>query len=227
MRELDGAVVVEFPLRGEWRAVNTPGTRIPSHGTDILGQRYAYDFLRTDERDGWNVHPVGAVRYTLVGVPTRESYAWGEPVHAVQDGAVVAAVDGVRERAWLHPAREVAGALWRSLTYDPRKPYEVLAGNHVLIGSGDTVAVFAHLATGSVAVGTGDAVRAGELIGRVGHTGNSTAPHLHFQLMDGTDPTTARGVPAAFRAYEVWRGGAWERVAGGIPARSDRIRSVA
>jgi hypothetical protein len=40
VNELDGAVVVDFPLRGErWVAVNTPGDRIPSHGTDMLGQR--------------------------------------------------------------------------------------------------------------------------------------------------------------------------------------------
>jgi murein DD-endopeptidase MepM/ murein hydrolase activator NlpD len=40
--------------------------------------------------------------------------------------------------------------------------------------------VFAHLAPGTVSVTTGQEVRAGEVIGRVGHTGNSTAPHLHF-----------------------------------------------
>jgi hypothetical protein len=45
--ELDGAVIVDFPLRGErWVAENTPGDRIPSHGTDMLGQRFAYDLLK-------------------------------------------------------------------------------------------------------------------------------------------------------------------------------------
>ena len=49
-RELEGAVVVEFPLRGErWVAVTTPGDRIPSHGVNMLGQRYAYD--RQTSRD--------------------------------------------------------------------------------------------------------------------------------------------------------------------------------
>ena len=38
-------VLVDFPLRGEWITPNTPGKRVPSHGTDILGQRYAYDFV--------------------------------------------------------------------------------------------------------------------------------------------------------------------------------------
>ena len=49
--ELAAAVVVDFPLRGEdWVAVNSPADRIPSHGVDILGQRYAFDFVRVDGR---------------------------------------------------------------------------------------------------------------------------------------------------------------------------------
>ena len=60
--ELDGAVVVDFPLRGErWVAVNTPGDRIPSHGTDMLGQRFAYDLLMVDARHGLRYHPAGMV----------------------------------------------------------------------------------------------------------------------------------------------------------------------
>ena len=60
--ELDEAVIVDFPLRGEgWVAVNTPGDRIPSHGTDMLGQRFAYDLLKVDARGpGLRYHPAGA-----------------------------------------------------------------------------------------------------------------------------------------------------------------------
>ena len=36
--ELADPRIVDFPLRGEWVAVHTPGSRIPSHGTDMLGQ---------------------------------------------------------------------------------------------------------------------------------------------------------------------------------------------
>jgi murein DD-endopeptidase MepM/ murein hydrolase activator NlpD len=82
------------------------------------------------------------------------------------------------------------------------------------------------MTTGSVVVRAGQAVRVGDVLGRVGHTGNSTAPHLHFQLMDGPDPITARGVPCAFRAYEVERDDGWHLVERGIPLARDRIRSV-
>jgi len=101
-----------------------------------------------------------------------------------------------------------------------------LAGNHVIIGAEQTYALYAHLAPGSVAVRRGQQVRAGQMIGRVGHTGNSTAPHLHFQLMDSADPLTARGIPCAFAEYLIRRGGQWQRVQGGIPGRLERIRSV-
>jgi murein DD-endopeptidase MepM/ murein hydrolase activator NlpD len=72
----------------------------------------------------------------------------------------------------------------------------------------------------------GQQVRLGEVIGRVGHTGNSTTPHLHFQLMDAADPLTARGVPCAFESYEASSGDAWVLVEGGIPGKADRIRAV-
>jgi murein DD-endopeptidase MepM/ murein hydrolase activator NlpD len=101
-----------------------------------------------------------------------------------------------------------------------------LAGNHVIMATGATYALYAHLAPGSVAVTRGQRVRVGEVLGRVGHTGNSTAPHLHFHLMDSADPLQAGGIPCAFAAYLVERDGQWQRVERGIPHRRERIRSV-
>ena len=102
-------------------------------------------------------------------------------------------------------------------------------GNHVLLrslDSPDVYAGFAHIAPGTVAVTEGRRVSTGDLLGNVGHTGNSTAPHLHFQLMDSSDLMTANGIACAFRAYEVLRDGEWVRVANGVPGRRERIRSV-
>jgi murein DD-endopeptidase MepM/ murein hydrolase activator NlpD len=226
--ELRDAIVVDFPLRGEWAAYHTPGSKIPSHGTDILGQRYAYDLLRVAGDMGWRFSPAGMASYLFVGVPTRDCYGWNQPIHAPFDGVVVAARDGIAERGRIHPVRELVLALKNSLTFRPTvENVQKLVGNHVILRRDDRVhAVFAHMTTGSVSVQDGQAVRTGDLLGRVGHTGNSTAPHLHFQLMDAADPLTARGLACAFRQYEVRRDGSWQLVEGGIPTSTDRIRSV-
>jgi hypothetical protein len=65
-------VVVGLPLRGEWVAVRTPAHRIPSHGTDRFGQRYAFDFVRSDHRQGLHLHPGGPFGSLLLGGRTRD-----------------------------------------------------------------------------------------------------------------------------------------------------------
>jgi hypothetical protein len=226
MGELDDPAVVELPLRGEWSVERTPAHRIPSHGTDLLGQRYAYDLVRTDHRSGFHVHPAGTLRSFLIGGRTRDCYGWGQPVHAAFDGVIAEAVDGVAERQWLHVVRESWWAARNTLAFARRGLDPAgLAGNHVIMGTGGMYALYAHLAPGSVVVSRGQQVRAGEVIGRVGHTGNSTAPHLHFHLMDSADPLRSKGIPCAFAEYLVERDGQWQRVERGVPNRRDRIRS--
>ena len=62
-------------------------------------------------------------------------------------------------------------------------------------------AAYGHLKTGSVRVRRGQSVRAGEVLGQVGNTGQSGGPHLHFQLSDGPDPIASEGVPHAFDRF--------------------------
>lgn len=222
--ELDRSVVVDFPLRGErWVAVNTPGDRIPSHGTDMLGQRFAYDLLQVDSRRGLRDHPAGMLRRLIVGVRTRECYAWGAEIYAPFDGEIVRASDGVPERSWIHPLRELVLVLKNAATFSADQ-LPLILGNHVIMRNGDVFAGFAHLVPGSVAVQAGHTVRREDLLGCVGHTGNSTSPHLHFQLMDSPELMAAKGMPCAFRTYEVLRNGSWERVENGTPRKVDRIR---
>jgi Peptidase family M23 len=227
--ELDHSIAVELPLRGEWTVERTPADRIPSHGTDALGQRYAYDFIRTDDRAGAHVHPAGSLRWFLIGGRTRDCYGWGEPVYAALGGEVGDAIDGVSERQWRHVARESWAALKTARSYRASRPSidtTRLAGNHVIIRSADAFALYAHLAPGSVVVAKGQVVAVGDVLGRVGHTGNSTAPHLHFQLMDSADARHARGIACSFADYVVRRGDAWEHVHNGIPQRLERVRSI-
>jgi len=229
MSELDRAVVAEFPLRGEWTVERTPAYRIPSHGTDLFGQRYAYDFVRTDHRSGYHLHRARTLRWYLIGGRTRDCYGWGQPVHAALGGEVVDAVDGVPERQWIHVVRESWAALNNALAFnrDPRRLDSTrLAGNHVMTRTGGIYALYAHLAPGSVAVTRGQSISVGDVIGRVGHTGNSTAPHLHFQLMDSADAFEAHGIPCAFAEYLADYSGRCQRIEHGIPHWRQRIRSI-
>jgi murein DD-endopeptidase MepM/ murein hydrolase activator NlpD len=109
---------------------------------------------------------------------------YGRPILAPADGRVIWANDGARE---LSPFR------------DSRK-HE--AGNFVILEhSPDELSEFRHLKRGSVAVKVGDLVRAGQLIGRCGNSGNAITPHLHFGFLGSADPIATR--PLRFSGYEV------------------------
>ncbi len=222
-------VVVEFPLRGEWTAPNTPGKRIPSHGTHILGETYAYDFVRLGPgAQGMRFYRPGLLRYLLFGVRLRECFGWDQPIFAATTGVVVQAEDGWPERDPVHPMRDLAMAFRnaRALNGGQAIPYRELAGNYIIVESNAGYAVYVHARCGSIRVSRGDEVSAGQPLASVGHSGNSTAPHLHFQLMDHADPFQARGLPCCFREYEVLRDGSWQLVQNGIPNATERIRRL-
>ena len=80
------------------------------------------------------------------------------------------------------------------------KSYKAVIGNFVVLRhAGGEYSHYAHLKQGSVRVKVGDTVTHGQVLGQLGHTGNSTEPHLHFQLTDGQDPLYSRGIPITFK----------------------------
>lgn len=129
-------------------------------------------------------------------------------------------------------ASDLFVALKNAFTFDPAKgDLRSVAGNYIIMKCSDhtncsdhVYAAFAHLQTGSVTVSAGQVVKKGDVLGKVGHSGNSTAPHLHFQLMDRTDMISAKGIPCAFEQYEIFRDGAWITVNNEVPLDTDRVR---
>ena len=61
--------------------------------------------------------------------------------------------------------------------------------------------LYAHLQPGSLKVKQGDKIKRGDPIGLVGNSGNSSAPHLHFHVMDGPSPLTSEGVPYVIDSF--------------------------
>ena len=227
MLEMYEPIIVEFPLRGEWLSPNTPGTKVPSHGTNQLGTRYAYDFIQVDwNRMGTPAYRVGVMQYLFSGVKLSDYYCWGQEVYSPCDGIVVGAEDGYAENEKTNLLADMSNAYKNAHYFDPEKDdIQSVAGNYVIIKYSENVyAALCHLQTGSIQVSVGQMIKKGEVIGRVGHSGNSFAPHLHFQLMDSSDISVANGVPCAFEQYEIFRNNEWQIIENGIPTDKDRIR---
>ncbi len=220
-------LVVDFPLRGEWFAPNTPGTKIPSHGTDLLGARYAYDFVGIDPKSRrMRFYRPSLLHYLVLGVRLQDFFGWGQPIFSSTAGIVVQAEDGSPERNPVHPVRDFLIRVKNARTFNSKqtKDFRILSGNFVIIETSEGYVVYAHAQTGSIRVSPGDNVIPGQHLANVGHSGNSTAPHLHFQIMDHPDPWKAQGIPCCFRDYQAFHDETWHLVQNGIPKATDRIR---
>ena len=140
-----------FPLDGRWYVVHGGGRGL-NHHTPVPAQRGALDLLR--------VGPTGTRRGDRRSLDAHLAY--GAEVYAPCAGRVAAAVDGLPD--------QVPGVV----RYGP------LYGNHVVVDTGTETVALVHLRPGSVAVTTGQEVFAGQLLGQVGNSGNSSEPHLHI-----------------------------------------------
>jgi murein DD-endopeptidase MepM/ murein hydrolase activator NlpD len=207
-------VEVAPPVLGRWTALNSPADKVPSHGTHGYGQTYAIDVVAEPEPSRISADRAAGRAADRAEV-LRPAFTWfwplvrrpdafpahGAPLLAVADGTVVRACDTQRDHlsrtslpmlAYLMLIEGMARAL-----VGPTR----VTGNHVILDLGDdTYAMYCHLRRGSLKVRPGDRVRVGQTLAACGNSGNSTEPHVHFQLMDSPDLDAARGVP--FR----WRG---------------------
>jgi Peptidase family M23 len=223
-----GVITVEFPLRGEWRAPHTPGEKVPSHGVTIWAQAYAYDLWRTHGARPGTFHRRSNLRYWTRGVELDDCDGFGARVHAAFAGTVVRACDDLVDRHRLHPLIDLLRVVRNGVTFARDAEPWPMIGNHVVVRHREIhrcYALYAHLRHASVPVAAGEEVDAGAVLGAVGHTGNSTAPHLHFQLMTDPDPRVAQPLPCVFAIYETWDAGRWTVATGDVPDKGQLIRS--
>jgi hypothetical protein len=183
-----------FPLKGVWYVGWGPSfhTGHRSH----VPEEFALDIAKLGPR---------ARTYRSGGLRFEDYYAYGAPVLAAADGRVVEAQDGrpelasalkrPGETAEAYSARHVGEAMDKISGRGADWP----VGNYVIIDhGGGEYSVYAHLQPGSVRVRVGDRVKLGEMIGKLGSSGNSTEPHLHFQVCDKPVALMCAGIPVEF-----------------------------
>ena len=156
------------------------------NGGLYFGQRFAIDWMRLDDKG----------RLLNRTSPIFHSYAaYGADVIAVADGKVVAILDRLKEP---NP-----GILPDMSTIT----LENIDGNHVILDlGGGAFAFYAHLQPGSIDVSIGQHVKRGQVLGKLGNTGNTSAPHLHFHIMDGQSTLGSNGLPYVIDSFDFdWR----------------------
>ncbi len=185
----DDPIVIGSPLRGvNWLAANGPSNAsphrramLPVNGQPHIGQRYAIDWIQ-----------LGGDGKSFTGDEHQNSSynAWDQEIHAVTNGKIVAVKDGIPENV------PNSGKLAVPITY------ETLAGNYIIEDLGDGhFAAYAHLRPGTLKVKVGDTVHAGDVLAHLGNTGNSSEPHLHFQVCDAPSFPASEGLPFAIDKF--------------------------
>lgn len=182
-----------FPLRGTWYVGWGPSFHTGHRGTPA--EEFAFDIGKLGPNS--KTYQGDGKRFT-------DYFAYGADVRAAADGHVIAAVDGRPENpdALQRPGESSKSYVAR---YAPltaallAKGPDFLAGNYVMLDHGNSeYSLYAHLQPGRVKVKVGQEVRAGDFLGQLGSSGNSTEPHLHFHVCDRPDPLMCAGIPISF-----------------------------
>jgi murein DD-endopeptidase MepM/ murein hydrolase activator NlpD len=184
-------IVIFPPLKAvPWYASNGPSnqsnhrrTLLPVGGEVHIPQRFATDGTKFGgDGKAWHGDSSSNANW----------YGYGAEALAVADAVVSAVKDGIPENVPLSPTHAVPMTL------------ETVAGNHVILSlRNGHYAFYAHLQPGSIRVKPGDRVRRGQVLGLLGNSGNSNAPHLHFHICNGDSWFASEGLPFLFDSFEV------------------------
>ncbi len=211
-RSMEDTPIIHMPVQGTWKLVKSPGH-----------DRFAFDLVAADD-ESRRTSRKSRLQHILGRASADDSYSWSMPVYAPLDGVVVRAHDGSPDRQQLSLLKD----LWTMIFSRPKlNPEDIspFAGNHVIMQGDDFYVFLAHMQCGSLQVTEGDKVEVGQRIGRVGNSGFTLEPHLHFQLFDRIDDLLAATAPPFLvNEYERWTGERWEMVSNAVLQKGDLVR---
>jgi hypothetical protein len=205
------------PLEGpDWLAADGPSNDPDNHhrrgilivdGRPVISRRYAIDWKQIKDGVSFSGDPRDKQSY----------YAYGKTVLAVADGRVVTAKDGLPDNI---PGHNEA--------FHPAVPItlETVAGNTITIDMGDgQYAYYMHLQPGSLRVKAGEHVRRGQMLARVGCSGDAREPHLHFEVTDSSKLIAGEGLPYVIDRYRTMStsGGAKELRTRELPVNNNLV----
>jgi hypothetical protein len=151
-------------------------------GNAIIDRRYAIDWVRS--RNG--------ATFSGDELDARSYYAYGEEVLAVADGRIMAAKDGIPENVPRHEGFRPAVPL----------SMDTIAGNTITLDvGGGQFAYYMHLQPGSLRVKVGDRVHRGQVVARIGVSGDAREPHLHIEVTTSSRLLAGEGVPYLIDRY--------------------------
>jgi len=182
-----------FPLRGVWYA--GWGASFHTGHRWAIPEEFALDIAKIGE---------SGISHKGDGTRFNDYYAYGADVLAAANGRVTSvASDQPEDPSAMQRPNESQEAYFTRLQKEQAerlaKGLTAIAVNYVMIDHGkNEYSLYAHLQPGSVRVHIGDQVKAGDVIGKLGSSGNSTEPHLHFHVCDKPDPLMCAGIPVNF-----------------------------
>ena len=181
------AMVIRPPLEGKgWLA--TTACCKPNVHRDL---RVAIDGVRIETAETFAIDWAKVKNDRLFdgdGKRVEQYYGFGEDVLAVADGTVVYIHDGMPDET-------------PTVLMVPKSKSDYGGNNVILKLAPNVFAWYAHLRQDSLRVKVGDAVKAGAPIAKLGNTGPSLGPHLHFGLLDKPDPIAGRSLPFVFDSF--------------------------